>query len=270
MLDLRHWTLNYTTMRYFLYLIAFLTLEVVAAQNVVEIARFAAPNATQAVAVDSLYFYAISNSRIVKHRKTDGGVVKEYRGPFKHLNSGIIIDGKLYCANTNYPDTPMASSLEIFDPETLEHIGSHSFGIFMGSFTWIDRWQGDWYLMFVHYENYAQERDKGVNYSALVRMDSEFRQKGGWVLPKEVVQRLKPESISGGSFTSDGKLYLSPHHFEEMYLFELPTYGYELKWAGTFPVPFQGQGFSFDRYQPGVVWGMHREKREVVAVRVEE
>ncbi len=240
------------------------------AQKATELSRFSAPNATQAVAVDSLYFYAISNSRIVKHKKSDGSVVLEQKYPFKHLNGGIIIDGKLLCANSNFPETPMASSLEIFDPETLEHIGSHSFGIFVGSFTWIDRWKGDWYLMFVHYENYAQERDKGVAYSALIQMDSEFRQKGGWILPKQLVDRLRPESISGGSFTEDGKLYLSPHHHEEVYVCQIPKMGYEIELLKTIPVPFQGQGLAWDRYQKGVLWGMHREKREVISLRIKE
>lgn len=238
------------------------------AQKATEIARFSAPNATQAVAVDSLYFYAISNSKIVKHRKADGVVEKEYIGPFKHLNGGIIIDGKLYCANSNYPEVPMASSLEIFDPTTLTHLGSHSFGLYQGSFTWIDRLGADWYLMFVHYENYAQERGKGVEYTSLVRMDTAFRQKGGWILPKKLVERLRPESISGGSFQGEF-LYLSPHHWEEVYVCRIPQLGYELEWVATVPVPFQGQGLAWDRYQPGVLWGMHRQKREVIAVRVE-
>jgi hypothetical protein len=238
------------------------------AQKVTELARFAAPNATQAVAVDSLYFYAISNSKIVKHRKQDGAVVKEYSGPFKHLNGGIILDGKLYCANSNYPETPMASSLEIFDPQSLTHIGSHSFGWYVGSFTWIDRYQGDWYLMFVHYENYAQEGNKGVAYSALIRCDEQFRQKGGWMLPKSLIERLRPESISGGSFQGD-LLYLSPHHHEEVYVCRLPKLGYELELLSTLPVPFQGQGLAWDRYQPGVLWGMHREKRQVICVKIE-
>lgn len=238
------------------------------AQKASELSRFDAPNATQAVAVDSLYVYAISNSKIVKHRKSDGSVVKEYQGPFKHLNGGIILDGKLYCANSNYPETPMTSSLEIFDPETLTHIGSHSFGLYVGSFTWIDRYQGDWCLMFVHYDNYAQEGNKGVAYSALIRTDEQFRQKGGWMLPKTLIDRLRPESISGGSFEGD-LLYLSPHHHEEVYVCRLPKMGYELELLHTIPVPFQGQGLAWDRYQPGVLWGMHRQKRQVISVKIE-
>lgn len=242
---------------------AFLT-----AQRVTELQRFKAPNATQAVAVDSLFFYTISNSKIVKRSKADGAVLAEWQGPLKHLNSGIVLDGKLYCANTNYPELPMASSLEIFDTETLQHIGNHSFGIYLGSFTWIDRWQDHFYLMFVHYENRAQERGKGVEYSTLIRTDSLFRREAGWTVPKTLTDHLRPTSISGGTFTSDGLLVLSPHHFEELYIVQLPTIGYELEWLQTIPVPFQGQGLALDRYQEGVIWGIHRENKEVIAIKV--
>ncbi len=253
----------------FLFTLSLLPLFCVA-QSAKELARFSAPNATQAVAVDSLYFYTVSNSKIVKHRKDNGTVVMEQKYPFKHLNSGIIIDGKLYCSNSNYPEVPMASSLEIFDPNTLEHIGSHSFGIYIGSFTWIDRWQGDWYLMFVHYENYAQEAGKGVAYTMLIQTDSLFRQKAGWVLPKPLIERIRPESISGGSFSADGKLFLNPHHFEEMYICQIPTMGYELELLHTISVPFQGQGLAWDRYQPNVLWGMRRDTREVISMKIED
>ena len=62
------------------------------AQSVEELGRFPAPNATQAVPVDSLYFYTISNAKIVKRRKSDGEVLKEWEGPLHHLNSGIVLD----------------------------------------------------------------------------------------------------------------------------------------------------------------------------------
>ena len=219
-----------------------LTIQFSFAQEYQELQRYDAPNATQAVAVDSLYFYTISNSKIIKRKKSDGEIVAEWTGKLKHLNSGIVIDGKLYCANTNYPELPMASSLEIFDTETLTHIGNHSFGIYIGSFTWIDRWEEDWYIMFVHYENYAQERDKGVAYTTLIQTDSLFRRKSGWTIPKKLVDHLKPTSVSGGTFTKDGQLLLSPHHFEEVYLYQIPKMGYELELIKTIKVPFQGQG----------------------------
>lgn len=230
--------------------------------------NIAAPNATQAVAVDEHYFYTISNSRIVKRRRADGATAGTWQGPLKHLNSGVVLDGKLYCANTNFPETPMASSLEIFDVATMTHTGTHSFGHYLGSFTWIDRWQGEWYLMFVHYNEKGRERDLGVEYTTMVRMDDQFRQTGGWTLPDSLTQRLAPMSISGGGFLPDGRLLLSPHHFEELYVVSLPKMGYELRWESTIAAPSEGQGLALDPVDPGTVWGIHRPRREVVVSRL--
>lgn len=238
------------------------------AQSVTEIKRFDAPNATQAVAVDSLFFYTISNSKIVKRQKSDGMMVAEWTGPLKHLNSGVVIENKLYCANTNYPESPMFSSLEIFDTRTLEHIGNHSFGHYIGSFTWIDKWQGDWYLMFVHYDQNGKERDKGAEYTTLIRTDSLFRQLEGWAMPKNLTDHIRPMSVSGGAFTKKGDLIFSPHHFEEIYQFKFPEIGYEMQWIATIPVPFQGQGLAVDKYDDSI-WGIHRQKRQVIAIKID-
>ncbi len=103
------------------------------------------PSSRQGVAVDSLYFYVINNSSISKHHKVDGRMVEYWEDEDSlifHMNSGIIIDEKLYAVNSNYPDFPMASSIEIFDPLTLEHIDNHSFGILNGSATWMDEHDG--------------------------------------------------------------------------------------------------------------------------------
>ena len=98
-----------------------------------EVRRFATEEATQGVAVDENFFYAISNRRIGKYDKHTGqrvgGWEGEPTGPIIHLDSGIVRDGLLSCAHSNYPGVPMVSSVEVFDTETLEHVGSHSFGI---------------------------------------------------------------------------------------------------------------------------------------------
>jgi len=236
--------------------------------QVTELKRYKAPNATQAVAVDSLHFYTISNSKIIKRKKSDGAVVDQWEGPLKHLNSGIVFGDKLYCANTNYPELPMASSLEIFDTKSMKHAGNHSFGLYVGSFTWIDIWEDDYYIMFVHYENYAQEGDKGVAYTTLIQTDSLFRRKSAWTIPKKLVDHLKPTSVSGGTFLPDGNLLLSPHHFEEVYIFSLPQMGYELVWKETIPVPFQGQGIAVDPFDD-TIWGIHRKNKEVIQIKLE-
>lgn len=47
----------------------------------VEIARFKAPTARRAAAVDDKFVYAISDRAIAKHDKTTGALVKEWKEP---------------------------------------------------------------------------------------------------------------------------------------------------------------------------------------------
>src|SRR5699024_554558 len=124
---------------------------------------FSASAARQAVAVDNEYFYAIDNRTIEKYDKSSGQLVQVWTdtsGFIQHLNSGVIYDGKLYCAHSNYPKLPMKSSIEIFDVRNLEHIGSHSFGIDVGSATWLDIYEGHWYVAFAHYERFEKKINK--------------------------------------------------------------------------------------------------------------
>ncbi len=103
----------------------------VVSQTVTNIQKFPLKEAKQAVAVDKDHFYVINNSTITKHRKATGEQIAIWDGTkdsVKHLNSGVVIKGKLYCANSNYPQSPMAGSIEIFDVATMTHIGNHSFG----------------------------------------------------------------------------------------------------------------------------------------------
>jgi hypothetical protein len=75
-------------------------------QKAMEVKRFKVNTAQQGVAVDRDHFYVINNSSITKHRKENGHEVAHWDGVaegIKHLNSGTIIRGKLYCANSNFP-----------------------------------------------------------------------------------------------------------------------------------------------------------------------
>src|SRR5690606_36702816 len=104
--------------------------------------RFNVPEARQGVAVDAEHFYAIDNRVIAKYTKSTGALVQRWEAsetvPLVHLNAGVVVGRKLYCAHSNYPHYPDTSSVEIWDTGTLEHIGSKSFGITDGSLTWID------------------------------------------------------------------------------------------------------------------------------------
>ena len=241
-------------------------------QEIKELKRFKAPNATQAIAVDKDHFYTISNYRIIKRAKESGAEVGRWEGvkdgPIAHLNSGIILEGKLYCANSNYPKLPMWSSLEIFDPETMKHIGSHSFGIYIGSLTWVDRYDGAWWAMFVHYDPEKGYPDKSVAWTQLVRFNDQWQRTAAYVLSDSMVEHLRPMSISGGYFNKEGKIICSPHHFEEIYVMSLPKQGSELRWEKTIKVPFQGQGICADP-EDQTIWGIHRKNREVMQIRMD-
>ena len=103
------------------------------------------------MAVDARAFYAIDNTTIAKYDKKSGALVKrwtqEKNGPLIHLDGGMVHEGRLYAAHSNYPAWPMTSSLEIFDTATLAHVGSHSFGINWGSLTWADFHAGFWWMV---------------------------------------------------------------------------------------------------------------------------
>jgi hypothetical protein len=145
------------------------------------IADFVIPEANQGVGVDDRHFYAIDNHTIGKYDKA-GQQVDLWEGgedgPIKHLDSAVIVDGKLYASHSNYPEWPMTSSIEIFDAATLDHIDTHSFGIERGSFTWLDFHDGAWWGGFANY-NRVFERSPfayGNKYNTqVVRFDDQWR-----------------------------------------------------------------------------------------------
>jgi hypothetical protein len=119
------------------------------------LAEFPIPGANQGVGVDDKHFYAVDNHTIVKYDKATAAEVDRWDGgkdgPVKHLDSAVLVDGKLFAAHSNYPEWPMTSSVEVFDAATLDHIDTHSFGIDRGSFTWLDFHDGAWWGGFANY-----------------------------------------------------------------------------------------------------------------------
>ncbi len=112
--------------------------------------------ADQAVAADGGHFYAIDDRAIAKYEKATGRLAGKWEGPkdgpIIHLDSGAVIEGKLYAAHSNYPQEPMTSSVEVWDVATMEHVDSHSLGIQLGSLTWLDRApDGVWWGTFANY-----------------------------------------------------------------------------------------------------------------------
>jgi hypothetical protein len=239
--------------------------------------QFAADNAYQAVAVGQESFYAISNVRLTAHDKNTGRVLQQWddssqlSSPLSHLDSGVVLDGKLYSAHSNYPSWPMTSSVEVWDMDNMQHIESHSFGVMLGSFTWLDRYNGSWWGAFANYDivqrgmtqPYGETRN-----TVMVQFDDDFEVLQSWSLPAEILRRMSPMSNSGGSWGGDGYLYLSGHDDPEIYVMALPEAGSELDWLATIRLPgLNGQGIAWDRSVDGsILWAILRSTRQVLKI----
>lgn len=242
-----------------------------AARTLDEVRRIESARARQAVAVDAAHLYVIDNFAIAKLDKESGAVVGgwegEVGGEVIHLNSGVVLDGVLYAAHSNYPDVPMVSSIEMWDTETMEHIGSHSFGVFQGSATWVDRRDGAWWVGFANYEGRGGQPGRDPTWSTVVRFDDMWRPKGGYVFPAAVTERFLDRSNSGGAWGPDGYLYVTGHDWPEVYVMEVPEAGSVLRLVEIVPMPGEGQGIAWDPSEPDAFYSIVKGAREVVEAR---
>lgn len=236
--------------------------------------RFPAPEARQGVAADPEFLYVIPNHALGKYRRDGGERMAGWEcpegQPLTHLNAGIVFEGRLYCAHSNFPGVPHVSSVEIWDTGTLRHIGSHPLGRTDGSLTGIDRRDGRWIAAFVHYGRRGGEPGRGPGWSRIVEFDDQWRQTGGWTLPPDLIARLGVGgySMSGGAVGSDGRLYLTGHDAPELYVLAFPEAGSVLQWVTTIPLPVEGQAFCWDPSEPGVAHFILKRTREVVTARL--
>jgi hypothetical protein len=233
-----------------------------------ELKRFKAEEAHQGVAVDDSYFYAITNAAIGKYRKDNGeraGGWKEAKGGrLKHLNAGLVLDGKLYCAHSNYPEMPMKSSVEIWDAKALQHLESMDLTDAEGSLTWVDRREGRWDA---GYAQYAKTGDPAK--TRIVTFDAQWKKLGELTFPAEVVAKFGKNSSSGGSFGPDGHLFITGHDAQELYVLDLPAKGDTLILKDAFPISAHGQAFAWDRGEPGILYSIDRKTSEVIVSRLQ-
>lgn len=230
-----------------------------------QVGEFTVPEANQGVGVDARHFYAVDNYAIGKYEKKTGRFVKKWQGDKKgrilHLDSAMLMDGKLYAAHSNYPQPLMTSSIEIFDAETMEHIGTHSFGSQWGSLTWIDWHDGHWWMTFANYDRLLGPGKTPYGRKAntvLIQLTKDFRPVQSWTLPKAILDRFGDMSNSGGSWGPDGYLYLTGHDPAELYRMRLPEVGSVLELVDIIPMNIRGQGIAWDRSQPGIIYGIIR------------
>ena len=236
-------------------------------EGYVEAGRFNARWATQGVAVDRKHCYVIDNTHITKFTKQGDSLTTwscDDKSRFRHLNYGIVVGRKLYCAHSNFPLYPMTSSVEIFDTRTMRHIGSHSFGIDYGSLTWIIPSGKCWYTFFAHYTKPASQTKGDPDdhkFSQLVKFDSQWRKIAAWTLPESLLGELGTASLSGGILIGD-TFYCTGHDCYEVHKLKIPESGSSLEWVGNVKVPFYGQAASLDR--DGSLWGIIRKEHVVV------
>ena len=142
------------------------------------------------------------------------------------MNSCLVDAGRIRCANSNYPQTPMGSSIEVFDPVSLDHVSSYSLGMRdEGSLTWFDRYRTGWIAAFSHYDKNGGVPFKDHSFSSVVTFDEQWRRTGGWLLPESTLERMAPYASSGGAIGPDGWLYLLGHDRPELYVVGRPTMG---------------------------------------------
>lgn len=231
--------------------------------------------ANQGVAVDENYYYAISNTKITKHNKITNELVATWQSDtnnqvfahFKHMNSGIVIDGKLYVAHSRYNIDPNDNTIEIFNVKNklLKHKKTIPLPRKYGSLTWIDKHSDDsWWMCFAVYGNGVNKETKLVKYQY---KNKKFIEDCSWTFPNDVVENWGDMSCSGGSWGADGYLYTTGHDHEKAFVLKIDEDG-KLNYLRTENnVGFYGQAIAWDRFsKEPTLWGIVKRKFITVAV----
>ncbi|HEY0965991.1 MAG TPA: hypothetical protein VGD88_01265 [Opitutaceae bacterium] len=242
-----------------------------------ELRRFRPRGANQGVAVDAQHFYGIGNYVVGKYDKRTGERVAEWvglrGGQTVHLNGGLIQDGLLVIAHSNFPQIPMASSLEYFDPVTVQPVKSVSLGLRHGSLTWAEKKDGFWWACFAHYNDQGTPAGTDNRSTLFGKFDENWQLLESWMFPSQVIASWGQSSSSGGSWGPDGLLYITGHDEAELYVLRLPKMGVALEYVTMIDVPFEGQSWAWDRSvqpQERVIYGIVRRTGEVVAAQIPE
>jgi hypothetical protein len=239
-----------------------------------ELRRWKPRGANQGVAVDAKYFYGIGNYVVGKYDKTTGERVAEWvglrGGATIHLNGGLIQEGQLVLAHSNFPQLPMASSLEYFDPATLQPVKSVSLGIRHGSLTWAEKKDGFWWACFAHYNDQGTAPGTDNRSTMVGKFDADWQLLESWLFPPQVIASWGKSSCSGGSWGDDGLLYTTGHDETELYVLRRPKMGVTLEYVTTITIPFEGQSWAWDRTERRVIYGIIRRTGEVVVARIPE
>jgi hypothetical protein len=239
-----------------------------------ELARWDVPEANQGVAVDRQHFYGIGNRVLVKHRKSDGKQVAKWEGmrdgAIIHYNAGYVEGTRLVLAHSNFPQLPMASSLETYDTRSLQPIASQSLGIRLGSLTWAVRHRGHWWACFANYNDAGTTPGFDQRWTYMGQFDDRWQLLQSWLFPPQFVTTWGVSSCSCGDWGDDGLLYVTGHDAPELHALRLPRQGVTLEHVAVINVPFEGQGWAWDRSAGNrrVIYGISRARRQVIVTRI--
>ncbi|MCZ2342143.1 MAG: hypothetical protein LC104_10170 [Bacteroidales bacterium] len=217
--------------------------------------RWPSPHATQAAVADEHHIYAISNTTVAQYERSSGKRVRTGTlAGTRHLNSGFLTQGKIYCAHSNYPARPHQSDIRVFDLATGKLSVFHTFTDPPGSLVWCLLREKSWWCCFAHY---GKENAKTV----LVEMDAQFRERRRWTFPPNIIADWDGASASGGIWDGD-TLLVTHHHFPVLYRVRVPKTGTVLEFVEALRSPFPGQGIAVD--PTGGLVGIDRARHEII------
>lgn len=237
-----------------------LSVQVGAGERYVETGRLPSPHAVQAAAADDRWVYAVAGKQIAKYDRASGKELAVSEGPAKHLNSAVLIDGRILSAHSNFPELPEEGDIRVLDPETMKLTVFHRFENPPGSVTWVLKRDGSWWCHFAHY---LLENDKSV----LLRFDADWKETGRWTYPAALVKDWGRMSLSGAVWQGD-VLLATGHDKKVIYRLKVPTEGGRVRWLDTLESPFPGQGIAVDPRTRGLI-GIDRKKKAVVFATLE-
>ena len=224
--------------------------------------------ASQGVAVGRDHFYAMSNTSLQKCDKSSGELLQKWQANtsqnefshFKHLNSGTVVDDKLYCAHSRFAVDPNDCSVEVWDlsQNQMKYEKSIKMPRDHGSLTWIDKdSNGDWWMCYAVYGKIKNRQTQLVKYKCI---DGQFSQVARYYFPERVVAQWGRMSCSGGSWGPDGKLYTTGHDHASVYVLQVVEG--ELRFLREEKIlAIKGQAIAWDRFsdQP-FLWGIVKNK----------
>ena len=234
---------------------------------------YQAAEANQGVAAGARHFFVVDNATLAKYDIRTGELIRRWTGvasgPIRHMNSCMAEGSSVWCANSNYPQTPMGSSIEVFDGVSMTHARSYSLGMRdEGSLTWFDRYGAGWITAFSHYDKNGGVAFKDHTFSSVVTFDAEWRRTGGWLLPESTLERMAPYASSGGAIGPDGWLYLLGHDRPELYVMGRPMMGPVLTHLATIAIEAEGQAFSWAKNGQRVIYTIDRRQHLVRTIAI--